>query len=65
MNSFMKAQSQGDNELLSNLLEKKERNKNEQDVIWVREKGDPFCVDVELDRYGHVSHLHLHLHWFN
>ena len=38
MNSFMKAQNQGDNELLSNLLEKKERNKNEQDVIWVREK---------------------------
>ena len=33
MNSYMKAKSQANNEFLSNLLEKKERNGNEEVVI--------------------------------
>ena len=49
MNSFMKAQSQADNEFLSNLLGKKEQSKNEEVVIRVRAKGDPFCIELELD----------------
>ena len=54
INSFMKAQSQADNEFLSNLLEKKEQNKNEEVVIRVRAKVDPFCIEVEL--YMKMSH---------
>ena len=49
MNSFMKTHSQADNEFLSNLSKKKEQNGNEEVVIRVRAKGDPFCIEVELD----------------
>ena len=34
----MKAKSQANNEFLSNLLEKKERNGNEEVVIWVHKE---------------------------
>ena len=60
MNSFMKAQSQADNEFLSNLLEKKEQNKNEEVVIQVRVKGDPFYKEVELDmKMSHTRFIDL------
>ena len=49
MNSFMKTHSQADNEFSSNLSKKKEQNGNEEVVIRVRAKGDPFCIEVELD----------------
>ena len=56
MNSFMKAQSQANNEVLCNLLEKKVQIKNEEGVIQVRAKGDPFCLEVELDmKISHIS----------
>ena len=31
------------------LLKKKEQSENEEVVIWVRAKGDIFCIEVELD----------------
>ena len=30
-------------------MEKIQQNKNEEVVILVRSKGDPFCIEVELD----------------
>ena len=60
MNSFMKAQNQADDEFLSNLLEKKEQNKNEKVVIRIREKGDPFCIELELDmKISHTRSIDL------
>ena len=60
MNSFMKAQNQTDDEFLSNLLEKKEQNKNEKVVIRIREKGDPFCIELELDmKISHTRSIDL------
>ena len=55
MNSFMKAQSQADNEFLSNLLEQKEKPEDEEVVVRVRAKGDSFCIEMELDMT--ISHI--------
>ena len=49
MNRFMTARSQADMDLLTNLLEKKEQNKNDEIVIRVCANGGPVCIEVELD----------------
>ena len=60
MNSFLKAQSQADNEFSSNLLDKKEQNKNEEVVSRVRAKGNPVCTEVELDvKISHTRFIDL------
>ena len=38
-------------------LKKKEQNEYEEVVIWVRAKGDIFCIEVELDMK--MSHTNL------
>ena len=48
MNSFMKAQSEADKEFLTGIFENK-KGEDQQIVIRVREKGDAFCIEVELD----------------
>ena len=59
-NSFMKAQNQADNEFQSNLFEKEEQNKNEEVVIRVCAKRDPFCIEVELDmKMSYTRFIHL------
>ena len=46
--------------ILSSLLEKKEQNKNEKDVISVHVKGDPFRIEVELDmKMSHTRFIDL------
>ena len=56
----MEVQSQAGNEFLSNLLEMKEQNKNEEVVIRVRAKRDPFCIEVELDmKISHTRFIDL------
>ena len=34
---------------MSDLLEKEEQSKNNEVVIQVRSRGDPLCIEVELD----------------
>ena len=60
MNSFMKAQSEADNEFLSHLLEKKEQNKTEEVVFQGRAKGYPFCIEEDLDmKISHTRFIDL------
>ena len=47
--SFLFFKIQVDNKFLSNLLEEKEQNGNEEVVIRFCAKGDLFCIKVELD----------------
>ena len=57
MNSFMKSQSEADKTFLSNLFEKPSEQGQEQIIIQMREKGDPYCIELELDENRSMANL--------
>ena len=57
MDSFMKAQSNADKAFLTNLFEKPAENDMGQIVIPIREKGDNYCIELELDQNRSMKKL--------
>ena len=57
INSFMKSQSEADKTFLGNLFEKLSEQDQEHIIIQIREKGQPYCIEFELDENRSLTNL--------
>ena len=57
MNSFMKSQSEADKTFLGNLFEKPSEKDQEHIIIQILEKGDPYCIKLELGENRSITNL--------